>query len=596
MQALKLTFPSQNPGTFLLVKTDFEQLSYWLEGLPSGNMTKFVPMVRDAAMNLNRTELPIAQRVKLMKLLDKAYEKIHHFYRPLMHSGPFKGKHPPPNELAELNQLTTEMSFGYKISVTEFASKKKLFGKNKDLANAINMALHYLGLMLLESYEMYSPIPMHVWSEIYQIYHYAEAKDISELKNDVSHTHNCFAIIEETFLRNCLIALSNPYHLKRGDHWEVFAYLGHWIGKAVLSEDPEDFSEKNCFVIDLTHDDKPLAMKELPESVQHTKQRFILTNQVNLYIRHQIEEVQSTGKSPDRCFSKNVVAKKATYLLEDLLASWEMKQIRQSSRYPIISRMEVIWGLVNIHTVLSLLDPLQPGSIEQRQNEIDEAKRTIIESDWNTVNNSNGGICIRLSDEKVRDLDVGQLVCLRQSIQDNNAPKVQAWHLGVICWITGSQRAGTKVGVQFLNGEIQPVQLQARKGNILETRFQPAIMLSGEKVEGLSTPTVITAPGIYVEARAMRMQIGEEVQNIHARKKVSSTMSVDRFFFQQDFNPLTMNAEEVEEQPLDNEEEVINLNSTPGTYAEDFQDEEEARKRAESLKPSLDDVIVREKK
>ena len=87
MRTLKLTYPSQNPGTHLLVNTDFDQLSSWLEELPSGNMAKYVVEVQEAVTNLNRTELPIAQRVKLLQLLDRAYEKIHNFYRPLMKSG-----------------------------------------------------------------------------------------------------------------------------------------------------------------------------------------------------------------------------------------------------------------------------------------------------------------------------------------------------------------------------------------------------------------------------------------------------------------------------------------------------------------------------
>ena len=288
------------------------------------------------------------------------------------------------------------------------------------------------------------------------------------------------------------------------------------------------------------------------------------------------------------------------HLLKDLLASWEMKQERQGTRYPIISKMEVIWGLNSIHHVLSLMDPLQPGDIEERDQQLEQARQTTIESDWSTLNNSKGGICINQPKEKVRDLDVGHLVALRQSVQEDNRVTSQKWRLGVICWITGSQREGTRVGIQFLNGDVQPVQLQARKGNVLETRFQPALMLTGDTVDGISAPTLLTAPGLHIESRALRMQIGEEVQSIHARTKVSSTLTVDRFFFQQDFHitdegEMVGDAEKTEAEKLKEEgvEEVIDLSAAPGTYAEDFEKEYEALKKKQGPDKTLDDVILK---
>jgi len=116
MDNLELTFPSPHPGTHLLVETRGEAFSVWLEGLPSGNMPRYVIEVADAITNINRTEIPVTNRLELLKLMDIAYEKIHNFYRPLMKSGPHKGKHAPSVELKELYRLTREMSFGYKIA------------------------------------------------------------------------------------------------------------------------------------------------------------------------------------------------------------------------------------------------------------------------------------------------------------------------------------------------------------------------------------------------------------------------------------------------------------------------------------------------
>jgi hypothetical protein len=596
MDNLKLTFPAPHPGTHLLVETEGEAFSHWLEGLPSGNMPRYVTEVADAITNINRTEMPILQRIELIKLVDIAYEKIHNFYRPLMKSGPYKGKHAPFEELNEINRLTREMSFAYKIAVYAYLDKKPLFGKNKKLANAINMALHYLGLILLEHYELYAPIPMHIWREIHQLYHCAEAQNLSELENPSNNLNNCFLIIEITYLRISLISLSNPYHLKRGDHWEVFIYLSYWTIHSVISDDIDDFSSKNCFVIDLSGDDKPQSIKELANA-NNPNYRFLLTEKLHDKLIHNIEEIQGSNKTLDNCFSKNVISKKALELLDDMLSSWECKQVRQAPRYPKISKMEVIWGLEDIHKVISASDPLQVSKSIAECEKIAE----LIEHQWTTLNSSDGGTCIAHPSESVNRVDVGLLVGIRNTISDGSS---SIWSLGIICWITGNDRSGTQIGIQYLKGEIQAVKLQARKGNKIETRFQPALLLSGEKVRDVTTPTLLTQTGLYIESRPMLLRIGEEEQFIHARLKVNSSGTVDRFFYQlahQHLNPdnkktIVKDPKPESESDKDNvskDTEIINLSAMPLAHVEDFNVEAEAAKAAIV---TLDDMTVSKNK
>jgi len=599
MDKLKLTFPSPHPGTHLLVETRIDEFSLWLEELPSGNMPRYVVEVADAISHINRTELSIAHRMSLIQLVDVAYEKIHDFYRPLMKTGPHKGKHAPQKELKQVYRLTREMSFAYKIAVYAYFDKKTFFGKNKNLANVINMALHYLGLVLLEHYELYSPIPMHIWLEIHQLYFYAEQRDLSELENSSIGLKNCFNVAETTYIRVCLIALSNPYHLKRGDHWEIFTYLSHWTEQVIISEDPDDFSRRNCFVIDLDDDDKPQSMKQLTDNT-NPHFRFLLTKQLSIKLCHTIDEIQASNKSPKKCFSRNVVARKANQLLEEMLNSWETKQERQSARYPKVNKMEVIWGLTNIHLVVSASDPLQANKSESELEEIAQ----LVELHWTAVNSSDGGICIFQPDEKIRNVDVGLLVAIRETISNESATN---WRLGIISWITGNKRNGTKIGIQYLKGEIQAVQLQARKGNKIDTRYQTALLLSGEKVQGLSTPTLLTTSGLYVESRPMLLRIGEEEQFIHARMKISSSGSIDRFFYQvadqhlrEDEKPTKSKSKQTEaakkaEQTDETEEaeEVIDLSAMPTAHIEDFDAE---AKKAKDQVVTLDDMIVSKNK
>jgi len=586
MDNLNLTLPAPNPGTHLLVETRPEEFNKWLEELPSGNMARFTSEVADAMSYINRTDMPIAQRINLTESVDTAYEKIHNFYRPLMKSGPYKGKHAPLSELSEVYRLTKEMSFAYKTAVYGYLGKSSLFGKNKNLANAINMSLHYLGLMLLEHYELYSPIPMHIWSEVHKLYYYAEQRDLSELSMPQDKIKSCFDTAEMTYMRICLISLSNPYHFKRGDHWEINLYLTQWASESIISEDPDDFSEKNCFVIDLESDDKPAAMKTLKDQNNHML-RFVLTRQLIIKLNQHIELIRHTRKSPKDCFSKNVIARKAIELLEDMLASWEMRQERKAPRYPKISKMEVIWGIGNIYKVLSFEDPLIPDDASISKEDVSQ----LIELHWNTVNSSIGGICISQLKEITQEVDVGMLVAIRQSINDEAPEK---WMLGIICWITGNRRSGTQLGIEYIKGDIQAVQLQARKGNNIDKGLHASLMVSGEQVLGLNTPTLLTATGLYIESRAMVLRIGEEEQYIHARMKVSSSGSVDRFFYQAEPKAPVLKPYVEEDTKVDEDTEEIDLSAIPEAPRKG--ELEDPLKRNKNKVVTLDDVIVSKNK
>jgi len=236
--------------------------------------------------------------------------------------------------------------------------------------------------------------------------------------------------------------------------------------------------------------------------------------------------------------------------------------------------------------------------VSMEQEELQQAGQ-LIEQHWTTVNSSEGGTCIYQPKEKNPKIDVGLLVVIRKSITDD---EVSPWKLGIICWITGNRRNGTQLGIQYLQGDIQAVQLQARKGNKIDTRFQTALLLSGKKVEGLSTPTLLTAPGLYVDSRPMLLRIGEVEQFIHARMKVTSSALVDRFFYQvADQHLRKINKEESsttkekneQEKEKEKDTEVIDLSAMPTAHVEDFDAD---AKIAKDNIVTLDDMIVSKNK
>jgi hypothetical protein len=214
MKKLKLTIPSQQDGQHILVETEPTKLALWLKSLPLADMSKTLPEVTRAISSLNRTELGHKQRSELVRHFDETYTFVHDYFRPNVKAS-IKTSAANKKMIDMLRIFTREMAFAHKIVVHDAQGKRQFFGKNKIKIRSIGFSIFYLGLMLIEQYELYSPIPLYLWREINSLYAYAGKKGYSEMEFENSKTY-CLPVIEQNYLRNSLLALADPYHLDRG--------------------------------------------------------------------------------------------------------------------------------------------------------------------------------------------------------------------------------------------------------------------------------------------------------------------------------------------------------------------------------------------
>jgi hypothetical protein len=129
--------------------------------------------------------------------------------------------------------------------------------------------------------------------------------------------------------------------------------------------------------------------------------------------------------------------------------------------------------------------------------------------------------------------------------------------LGVVRWLRGDKRKGTSLGLQFVKGEMQPVMLRARKGNRIETSWQPALLVSGEEMHGLASPTVVSQRGLYQDGRPLMLQIGLETLSIRARMRIEATPLIERYFYQVYLH------EEEDEQIASGDDDHVSLDNIP---------------------------------
>jgi hypothetical protein len=575
MESIKLTIPSQQEGQHILVETDPTKLEEWLKSLPLADMSKTLPDITRAISSLNRTELSYKLRSELVGLFDDAYKLIHDYFRPKVNKLVAKRTDYESN-IEKLHTLTREMAFAHKIIVNDSQNKRQLWGKNKHKARATSFAIYYLGMMLIEQYELYAPIPIYLWREINALYAHSGKAQLNDLKCEVGESY-CLPTIEQNYIRNCLLALADPYHLDKGEHWYLFHYLFHWVHLAKISENPDDFTNANCFIIDITSENKPNFVTSELDDPEDPKIRLLLTFDLIRQIKFDLETLDEKELIQERSFPPSIKHTTAKYLWENVSKHWKERIERSSRRYPIVSKIDVIWGLADIIKVLGHATQ-NKGKVIANNNLVSLTDTSCTEQlAWDAINVSAGGIGLCSRHFMLPHIELGNIALLREYMDGNPAPH---WRLAICRWFTGDKNNGTMIGLEYIDGKYSPVRLVLHQGNN-EKGGQPGLVISSNQQNGSDAPTVITTAGSYKSGRVYAMLGLDKPVEIRPRLQVESTACIDRFFYQ------TFELrDELAEVVLDDIQDVIPWTAVPherGNIDDSFEE-------TEIDKATLDDV------
>jgi cyclic-di-GMP-binding protein len=527
MESLRLTIPSQQEGQHILVETDPNKLAEWLNSLPLAEMSKALTELTRAISSLNRTELHYKKRIELVSLFDSTYQLIHNFYRP-KRTLVIKNKTQEKENIKKLYHLTREMAFAHKIVVNDCQHKRTLWGKNKLKAKAIALSIYYLGIMLIEQYENYTPIPIYLWREINALFAHAGKEEIEKLEFETNDNCNCLPTVEQNYIRCCLIALSDPYHLDKGEHWQVFYYLNNWIHLAYISEDPDDFTKEACFIIDVTSENKPNFVTRELDDPEDPKIRLLLTADLLKQISFDVESFEEKNKLPPKSFHPSISFSNVKPLSEHLSAHWLQRIERGSRRYPIVTKVDVVWGVQDVSRILG-----QVNQAPQKAISFDEIKaitqiNTAEELSWNASNVSSGGIGIFSRQFMLSKIKLGDLVLIREYLDSKPAPH---WRLAHCCWLTGDKNNGTMLGLKYILGQYTPVRLILHQGRN-EKGGQPGILVNDPSLEGSQVNTIITARNTHQGDRVYAMLGLDKPVEIRPRVKMETTPCIERFMYQ----------------------------------------------------------------
>lgn len=552
MDSLRLTFPAQQQGQHLLVETETSDLRKWLKSLPYGDMGRAVPEVCRAIASLNRSQIALSQRRELVALFDATYAQIFDSYRP---SAPhIINDDIRRREHNNLHLLTREMAFAHKIITDGELKKRKLWGKNKDLIRAINLSLHYLGLLLMEHYEAYSPIPVYLWRECNGLYSHAQKHQFEDYAIFNDDYYQCLSTIERTFSRICLMSLADPYHLSHGEHWQVYKYLESWAHLVQFSDDSSDFEEHKCFIVQMDSQLKPCYSAQYNGDVDEDDVCFMLTHDILRQVNFQLDSLTQQDETPTG-FYRDIRRASAQQLLEHMASHWNAKIERKGRRYPVITKLDIVWGIHPIHTLLQkhLMSPETSHwdsiAIEDFINH--EHK---VPLSWDAANVSDGGIGITTHQNIAHRLKVGEIVIIREYI--DKKPSFR-WRPAICRWLFGDDHQGTNAGLEFLDGSLIPCRLNNKMSKSKNALGQVALLFKPLSNRPNDAMSLLATRGTYRDGRDFLLRHGNQIEDIKTRKRTLVTPCVELFNFQ------SYDVIEVEESAQDDNSEMIPWTSVP---------------------------------
>jgi hypothetical protein len=398
--------------------------------------------------------------------------------------------------------LQKHMSNGYLVAVRDLcqAGKRDTAEAQGRQALAIARALTGLGLLLLRSYQLYTPIAGQLWTEMHTLYEIADALDLTEHPiHDALPHHQHINTISHAYLRVMLLACAKPNQMRQDEVLATYHALENLCHLGQLL--PHNPAQKdNLFAIQLSSNRPPLYKSRLPNNPEG-EIRELNTSQLARTLQ---EQSNQTANNADASNLRNALNLSAS-LNEHLIQAWNILAQRSFERQETSGHIEVTVGLTNLHFHISGKQPfnlflnqtanvggeenaeaifkkrgiqLKPGKPTEEDpwgDAFDVGGTTLAGQHLPTLNIENtirkqqqqdylgkhpvhkvpivdvspGGYCLEWQEEIPSQVKAGELLGVRDEGR-------QKWGIGVVRWVQQTKGA-TQLGIQILAPQAIPL-------------------------------------------------------------------------------------------------------------------------------------------
>ncbi|MBF0256540.1 MAG: hypothetical protein HQL47_08810, partial [Gammaproteobacteria bacterium] len=439
----------------------------------------------------------------------------------------------------------------------------------KDLALSMHRVLQLHLACLRQIAITYHNYPRSFWQETHQIFTAARACQLEhmELPNSLGEQPQVTRL-DNLYKQILLFSLSDHYRLRQQDILLVLERLPDWVEQVHLTQPSNSDSQDGLFALDLERNTPPLHLSLLSKEAQTTRAslsldtRPLLQNLVQLRAQAKLNNLSG----------QHEVEGISTKTLDHLNFVWRTVPPRHSSRTNLRFELALVVGIKQIYMILHKAQmehangsPVLPADIASRISGVDENSDMVVDLDSNfwkinesdithideliylehesgkpswtwqddtavtplnyqIINESAGGYCIRWHDQDAPAIKVGELLGIRN---DNN-PRL--FSIAVSRWMK-YEREYTLLGLALISRTSFPIQ--ARLNHRPDSLIQHCILLGEDeqtRLPRLAAPPlafredqeiILINPNLQIHVRVLQLLEGSAAFNIFSYEELS---------------------------------------------------------------------------
>jgi hypothetical protein len=516
MAALRLTVPAQSTTSGPSPLARPAKLREWLGALPYGDMDAASREIHRALYTLNRQPMGPEARLGLTELFRHPYRLISDYYQILYTLQEATRHQSKRDSLERLRLLTLELSFAYKAVVNEYLQRAAPKAPEPTLIKAAERALHHSALVLIDAYASYRTVPIKTWREVHLLYAFAERYGFSDTPvEEAGNGREAKTTVACAYKSIVLTALTDPYHLARGDIQALVPYLHKWADNCAVTPWSEVATPNGLYVIDLAADTAPIPATVAHKISNPERFRVLDCRGFATQVEKDIGILRGGHLPKELGLETKLGAPQAVEILERATGAWRARPRRQFPRQTAEMPALVTVGLSGVHCVLSNLMTAAPQQCQV--------------TEWYQLNESLGGMTIRCQGYPAAPLTVGHILGV-QMPDAESASQPPPWMVAVVRWMRDAGEGSMSVGIQVLARDARPVGLRALIGEPMETKTRPALLIPNVE-PGNRASTLLAPKGLYQAGRSLVMQVDERELRLAASQLVDASPGHDRFHY-----------------------------------------------------------------
>ncbi len=503
------------------------RLKIWLNELPMVNMGEATRLFFQTLQAFNRQPIPAKTRLELMELMRPvARQAVDHLNKHFISCAfPLTGK---TRQVEQLQQtLLREMAIGYKQVINEVEAHNTRLDK-KSLLLATHRSMRYLEKSLQLSARLYTSPTATIWHDLHQLYEFAEQQKITDqpVRDDEYHLIE-ESTINDVYLQTCLLALSEPHHLKNSAVNKLVRFFETASKDCKITKALNPDSNGSLYITSLKSSEPPsyVTLAELTA----------FNNLRGIYLGKLIADMETAIARP------GFFEEFDNDLLQEVLSTWTTHTKRHFNRAPANTRIIVATGIHNItHAISKDIDPSLSAEEILKKQAIRTTTATMENSTWNTLmansqfysgvepnsdierrqapelpeswqhwkllNTSAGGYGLLWDNPYSSRAQVGEIIALRE--KENSQYQ---WRLCQIRWMKHTSQGALSIGVQLLSPRTVVAIIEDIPTQTHSSLPGEVLMLPGMKTRKQDPSILVPGKSLHVGDELSLSLFGKEV-------------------------------------------------------------------------------------